>query len=266
VVTNVPAISGIPVMQLERNILQINESVEKDIKPRLSGDFGITVSAVDIGAIEADKESPGWAQLKSVTQDIVTQTTEAQAAVNIQNMKDSQRINAENMEGSLRIQREEGQRVQKLQTEGANFAVHQLDQQTLVAQTAAKSLGEMGQGMNGGAGGGMNPGAMMAGMVMGGAVGQGMAGMMGGMMQGMNQPPGTVPPPIPVVQYNVAVNGQTTGPFSMEQLAQLVQAGQFTPQSQVWKQGMPGWAAAGTVAELAPLFAQTAPPPPPPAV
>ncbi|MDR1575648.1 MAG: DUF4339 domain-containing protein [Treponema sp.] len=37
----------------------------------------------------------------------------------------------------------------------------------------------------------------------------------------------------------------------------------MTPQSQVWKQGMPGWAAAGTVQELAPLFAQTPPPPPP---
>ncbi|MDR2177774.1 MAG: DUF4339 domain-containing protein [Treponema sp.] len=32
----------------------------------------------------------------------------------------------------------------------------------------------------------------------------------------------------------------------------------------VWKQGMSGWSAAGSVAELAPVF-NAAPPPPPPA-
>jgi hypothetical protein len=112
---------------------------------------------------------------------------------------------------------------------------------------------------------------MMAGMAMGGAVGQGMAGMMGNMMNGMNQPlggvpsvPGAVPPPPPVVQYNIAVNGQTTGPFGFEQLAQMVQAGQLTPQSQVWKQSMSAWATAGSVQELSALFASAAPPPPPP--
>jgi hypothetical protein len=67
-----------------------------------------------------------------------------------------------------------------------------------------------------------------------------------------------------LVQYNVAVNGQTTGPFDLNALAQMAQNGQLTSQSQVWKQGMAGWAAAGTVAELGPVFAQSAPPPPPP--
>jgi membrane protease subunit (stomatin/prohibitin family) len=269
VVTNIPADNGIPVMQLERKLLQINEIVENYVKPRLQNDFGVLVSAVDIASIEADKKSEGWRQLKSVTQDVTTGTVHAQAAVNIQNMQDSQRINAQNMEESLRIQREEAQRAQKLQTEGANFGVHQLNQQTAVAMQAAQSLGQLGQGasMDSGGRGGMNPGAMMAGMAMGGAVGQGMAGMMGNMMQGMNQQapaPGMTPPPPPVVQYNVAVNGQTTGPFTFDQLRQMAAQGQFTPQSQVWKQGMSGWAAAGTVQELASVFAQSTPPPPPP--
>jgi hypothetical protein len=105
---------------------------------------------------------------------------------------------------------------------------------------------------------------------MGGAVGQGMAGMMGGMMQGMNQPagglPGMTPPPPPVIQYNVAVNGQAAGPFGMDQLAQMVLAGQLNPQSMVWKPGMAQWVAAGTVQELAPIFVSTQPPPPPPPV
>ena len=279
VVSNIPADHELPVLQLERKILQVNEIVESYIKPRMENEFGVTVSSVDIDAIEAAKDSVGYQKLMTVTRDIAAQTTQAQADVNIKNMQDSQAINAENMAESLRIQREEAQRAQRLQTEGANFAVHQLNQQADVAKTAAASLGQMGQGASMGDGGGFNPGAMMAGMAMGGMVGQQMAGMMGNMMQGMNQPPaggipggtlggapgGMPPPPPPSVQYNVAVNGQTTGPFTMEQLTQMVLNGQLTNNSMVWKNGMAGWAAAGTVQELAPLFTQTPPPPPPPA-
>jgi len=267
VVANAPENNGIPVMQIERKIVQINELVENYIKPRFQNDFGVLVSAVDIGAIEADKESDGYQKLMNVTRDIAAQTTQAQANVNIKNMQDSQSINAENMAETLRIQREEAQRAQKLQTEGSNFAVHQLNQQADVAKTAAKSLGEMGQGagVNLGNGGGFNPAGMMAGMAMGGAVGQQMAGMLGGMMGGMNaQPAGAPPPPPTAAQYNIAVNGQTTGPFNITQLTQMVANGQFTPQSMVWKQGMAGWIAAGTIQELATLFQNTPPPPPPP--
>lgn len=268
VVTNIPAENGIPVIQLERKILQINEIVESYVKPRLQESFGVTVSAVDIAAIEPDKDSDGWQQLKRVTQDIVTQTTESQAGVNIKNMQDTQRINATNMEESLRIQREEAQRAQKLQTEGSNFATHQLNQQADVAKTAAQSLGQMGQGagVNLGNGAGFNPAGIMAGVAMGGVIGQQMAGMMGGMMQGVNppnQPGGATPPPPLQEMYSVAVNGQTTGPFSIQQLSQMVASGQFTSQTMVWKQGMPSWSAAGTVPELAAIFS-TMPPPPPP--
>jgi len=280
VVANVPADNGIPVAQMERKILEINEIVESHIRKRFENDFGVTVSAMDIASIEPDKESEGWQSLMSVTKDIAAQTTQAQAAVNIQNMQDMQAINAENMAATLQAQREEAQHAQRMQTDSANFAVHQLNQQTRVGLAGADAMGKMGEGgaMNMGAGGGMNPGAMMAGMAMGGAVGQGMAGMMGNMMQGMQQQagvqqppgmqqPGMAPPPPPTVQYSVAVNGQTLGPFDMNALAQMVQSGQLTQQSQVWKQGMAGWVAAGTVQELAGLFAPAAgAPPPPPAL
>jgi membrane protease subunit (stomatin/prohibitin family) len=279
VVTNIPQENGIPVMQLERKILQINEIVEGYIKPRMQNDFGVLVSAVDIGAVEADKESEGYISLMSVTKDLAAQTIKAQAATNIQNMQDMQRINADNMEATLAVQREEAQHAQRMQTDAANFAVHQLNQQTRVGIAGAEALGQMGANgaMNMDAGGGMNPAGMMAGMAMGGALGGQMAGMMSNTMQGIQPPPGgtpavpgmpaqgMAPPPPPLVQYNVAVNGQTTGPFTLDQLRQMATQGQFTPQSQVWKQGMSGWAAAGTVAELGSVFVQSAPPPPPPA-
>jgi hypothetical protein len=104
---------------------------------------------------------------------------------------------------------------------------------------------------------------MMASMAMGGAVGQGMAGSIGGMMSGMNQEKQTPPPPPPQAQYNISIGGQQTGPFAWEQLQQMVQSGQITKDTHVWKQGMAGWELAGNVQELSSLFGAVPPPPPP---
>ncbi|MDC0100420.1 SPFH domain-containing protein [Crocinitomicaceae bacterium] len=264
VVTNIPADKGMPVLQMERKILEINDLVAQYLKPRLEADFGVNMKGLDIADVEADKEAPGYAELRKVTAEQTTKTVEAQTDVNITNLQDTQRINAGNMEDTLRIQREEMQRAQKLQTEGMNMGAHQLNQQTDVAKTAAESMGKMGSGGSGGSGGGgMDPGSMMASMAMGGAVGGQMAGAIGGMMGGMNEPNKT-PPPTPEVQYSVSINGEQGGPFGFPQLQQMVQDGQLTKETHVWKQGMSEWALAGTVQELSGLFAAVPPPPPPP--
>ena len=282
VVTNIPQNFGMPVVQLGNRILEVNDIVTNHLKPNMENDFGVTVTRVDIADLDIDKESEGWQELRKVTANITTDSTLAQSSVNIQNMQDMQRINAENMQATMQMQREETQHAQRMQTDTANFALHQLNQQTRVAMAGADALGKMGANgaMNMGGGGGMNPAGMMTGMMMGGAVAGQMTGMMGNMMQGVQQPPapgampqqqamappppGAAPPPPPVMQFNVALNGQTAGPFDMNTLAQMAQSGQLTPQTQVWRQGMQGWAAAETVQELSALFAQNAPPPPPP--
>ncbi|MDG1176108.1 MAG: SPFH domain-containing protein [Flavobacteriales bacterium] len=265
VVTNIPADNGMPVLQMERKILEINDLVAKYLGTRLETDFGVNMKGLDIANLEVDKESEGYAELRKVTAEQTTKTVGAQTDVNIKNLQDTQKINATNMEETLRIQREEAQRAQKLQTEGQNISVHQLNQQTKVAQTAAESMGKMGGGGSGKGGGGMmDPGSMMASMAMGGAVGSGMAGAVGGMMQGMNEQKQTPPPP-PLVQYNISVNGVQSGPFGWEQLKQMVEAGQITKGTHVWKQGMAGWELASDVEELASLFGAVPPPPPPPA-
>ena len=263
VITNIPEANGIPVIQLERKILEVNDLVETKVKEVLETDFGVNVKRFDLGSIEIDKTSVGYAELRKITSEQQTKTIEAQANINIKNLEDTQRINSENMEESLRIQREEAQRAQKLQTENQNLTAHQMNLQAGVGQTAAESMGKMGQG--GSAGGGMDPGSMMASMAMGGAVGGGMAGMMGNMMNGLNQPQQTPPPP-PSFQYMVMLDGQQGGPFSMEQMQQLVQAGKLSSETHVWKQGMPEWVSAGTVHELTSIFGAPAsvPPPPPP--
>jgi membrane protease subunit (stomatin/prohibitin family) len=263
VITNIPAEKGMPVLQIERQIFQINEYVEAYLKPRLENDFGVNLKVLDIATIEADKESNGFAELKKITLDQQSKATIAQNDVSIKNLQDMQNINAANMEETLRVQREEAQRAQKLQTETNFMGAHALNQQTDVLKTGAESLGNMSN--MGGDAGGMNPAGMMTGMMMGGAMGNQMAGMMNSMGQNMQNQQNTPPPP-PTIAYSVSVNGQTAGPFHLQQLQQMVQNGQLTPNTHVWKQGMSAWELAENVQELAILFGAVPPPPPPPVI
>lgn len=262
VVMNVPQELGIPVVQMERQILNINNKVEEYLKPRIENDFGVNLKGLDIAALEIDKDSPYYAELRQLTAGNTARTINAQTDINIKNLQDTQRINAENMEETLRIQREESQRAQRLQTETNFMGAHSIDQQTEVLKTGAQNLGQMGtMNMGSGTGSGMNPAGMMTGMMMGGAMGQQMAGMMQSMGQQMQGAMNT-PPPMPHVQYHVSVNGSQAGPFNMQQLQQMAQGGQLSPQTYVWKQGMANWELAGNVQELSVLFASACPPPP----
>ena len=265
IVTNVPSDLGMPVVQMERKIDEISEVLEGKLKDRLD-EYGVRMKHIDINAIEIDKDSDAYTEVKGLTGGITAKTMQAQAELNIKNMQDMQAMNAANLEETMRIQREEVQRAQKLQTETNFLGAHALNQQTNVLQTAASNLGQMGSMNMGAGGGGMNPAGMMTGMMMGGAMGQQMAGMMNTMGQNMQGAMNT-PPPIPNVQYHISVNGAQAGPYNMQQLSQMVQSGQLTPQTYVWKQGMSNWAFAKDVQELASLFAPPAPgsmPPPPP--
>lgn len=117
-----------------------------------------------------------------------------------------------------------------------------------------------------------NGGNNMASGAMGMGMGMAMANQMAQSMQQANMQPqqgniqsqggaGAPPPPIPgSVAYYIAVNGQQQGPFQMVQLQQMAQSGQLTPQTLVWTQGMPAWAAASSQSALSPLFAATPPP------
>lgn len=113
-------------------------------------------------------------------------------------------------------------------------------------------------------GGGGAMGDMLQ-MGMGVAMAGQMANQMTGAMapaQGQAAPGGAAPPPLPgQALYHVEMGGQSTGPFTVQQLQAGVANGQVTAQTMVWSAGMSSWVAAGTVPALQPLFA--APPPPP---
>jgi hypothetical protein len=97
--------------------------------------------------------------------------------------------------------------------------------------------------------------SLAAGLAVGGqmaqAMGQGMASQ-------------AAPPPLPATAtFFMAVGGKQAGPFDMTALEAKVREGALTRDTLVWKQGMASWTAAGSVPELAGLFAAVPPPLPP---
>ena len=236
----------IPVLQLERKVVEISDLIQTRLTSVFADDFGVNLKRFDISAIDIDKESENYAEFVRLT-------------------KEQQARRAE-------IDTEQYERVSKLSAESQFIQAHAINQQADVLKTVAHSMGQMG-GMDLGGGGGMNPAGMMMGMAMGGAMGSQMAGMMNGFgqqaqpQQPQQAPPmpggAPVPPSMPSVQYMVAINGQQYGPYNMQQMQQMAQSGQINAQVLVWAQGMPQWIAAGSVPELAQLFGATPPPMPP---
>lgn len=271
IIITMPTSHNIPVVQLESNILEVNDALEGYLRPRFENDFGVNLKVLDIEAIEINKETPAYKELKKVTADVTSSTVLAQSDVNIQNLKDTQRISAENMEESLRIQREEMQRAQRLQTESTYFRSHSFDRQADVMQTAAESLGKLGGSIVDGSGSGFNPAGMMTGMMMGTAIGGQMTGMINQMGQnvgaqsgtGGNIPPTNVKQQMPFFVY---LDNQQKGPFNEPQLIAMIQSGQLTQDTYVWTQGMEQWAMAKDTGLCRLFISGNAVPPPFPQV
>ena len=279
VVSNAPSDAQIPVVQLERKIMELSDIVQNKVAPQVERLFGIKVRNLDITSINVDKDSRGYRELKALTADLEKENVmakhnanrsnfnlqnelnqdalKAQSALNIDALQRQQELNLggqeqlqamqlENQRETMRIQREEMQRFSRLQTEQTFLGAHQAN---LNAGTVNNALDN---GINAFKQQPMMGGNMFGQNTLGGGMPQ-MPGM-GGAMPQMN-----AQNMVPQVQYMVGVNGQPNGPFDWNQLQQLVQSGQLTQQTQVWTNGMAQWAMAGQVQELQPLFAGQAP-------
>ncbi|MXN93162.1 DUF4339 domain-containing protein [Flavobacterium sp. Sd200] len=236
IILNLPSETGLSVMQLERSIEHISEVVAQKLVDEMESDFGIRLKRLDIGTIELYKTHPNYLQLKGATADQQTRFTNAKTDIEITNLSELARINRKDAEMGI---------------EGRNFTVHQINQQADILKTAAENLGSMGS-VN--ADGFSMPG-MAAGITLGSTVGMQMGHMMGNLTN--------TPPPLPVKPWHIAYDGQQAGPFSVDELRQFIENGQFTAQHHVWKQGMSQWESASNIAEFAGYFAQTPPPLPP---
>lgn len=280
VVGNAPSDAQIPVVQIERKIFEISELIQQRVTPQVEKLFGITIRSLDITGINVDKESRGYRELKALTADLEKERMMAQHNAQISNFninndlqqdmlkkqselnldamgrkqeldlggqEELQRMNLENQRETMRIQREEMQRASRLQTEQTFMGAHQANLNAGVLNNATDNginafrQQTMGSGMN-------NMGQMGGAPQMPGQKGMGGAPQMPGMGAS-----------VPQVQYYIGINGQQYGPCDWNKLQQLVQQGQLTQQSYVWKNGMAQWEFAGNVAELAPLFQGTAP-------
>ena len=274
VVSNAPTDAQIPVVQLERKIMEISDLVQSRVAPQVEKLFGITVRGLDITNIMIDKSSRGYRELKALTADLERERVMAQHDANISNfnlqnslnqdqlkMQSSlgldamrrqqemqlggqeqlQDMNLENQRETMRIQREEMQRASRLQTEQTFLGAHQANLNAGVLNNATDN--------------GINAFRQQQQQPMGGGMG---APQMPG-MGAAPQMPGMGIKQAPQVSYMIGVNGQQAGPFDWNQLQQLVQQGQLTQQTYVWKQGMANWEFAGQVQELQPLFMNAAP-------
>lgn len=227
VVTNIPDGSyggaPVPVVQLERKILQVNDIVQQYVEPKLTSVYGVALKDFNISELDIDKTCDGYLKVKGFTADYTAAQLKTQQNINISNLQqtnqlqmdqlaENQRIQMQNMEETLRIQREEAQFAQhkatemnayaaKLDAEQQNIGAFSVDRQADVGIAAAEAMGKQaaaGVGninLGGGTtGGSMNPGAMMANMAMGQAVGMGMANMLGNTFAGATAGMGTAMP------------------------------------------------------------------------
>lgn len=279
VVSNAPSDAQIPVVQIERKIFEISELIQQRVTPQVEKLFGITIRSLDITGINVDKESRGYRELKALTADLEKERMMAQHNAQISNFnlnndlqqdmlkkqselnldamgrkqeldlggqEELQRMNLENQRETMRIQREEMQRASRLQTEQTFMGAHQANLNAGVLNNATDNgINAFRQQTMGGMN---NMGQMGGAPQMPGQKGMGGAPQMPGMGAA-----------VPQVQYYIGINGQQYGPCDWNKLQQLIQQGQLTQQSYVWKNGMAQWEFAGNVAELAPLFQGTAP-------
>ena len=265
VVTNAPTDAQIPLVQIERKILEISELVQNYVTPKVEKLFGITVRSLDITSINVDKDSRGYRELKVLTAELEKENVLAkhkatlsnfnlqndlnqdallrQQEMNLSGQEQLQQMQLDNQRETMRIQREEMQRASRLQTEQTFLGAHQANLNAGMVNNATDN--------------GLDAFSNKIGSYVGSPLNQ---NSLGGapQMPGMNGMP-QMPQQQPAVLYMVGVNGQQAGPFNWQQLQQLVQQGQLTQQTYVWKQGMAQWASAGQVAELAPLFQNQAP-------
>ncbi|UYV37609.1 DUF4339 domain-containing protein [Rhodobacteraceae bacterium D3-12] len=87
----------------------------------------------------------------------------------------------------------------------------------------------------------------------GAATGSDILGGTAGGTGGATPPPlksGTMPPPLPRLNYFVALGGQPSGPFDAAALMDLAGKGSLTGQTLVWTDGMADWAPASGVADM----------------
>ena len=284
VVANIPLQHSIPLVSLETQISQVNDIVQAELAERFVNDFGVNLKSLDISAISIDKESDAYMTLKSITQDISVKETKHQADlklkiadaetdIQIKDMKDDQaekmRVRREGadielsdkrmgIEEKYRAQREEAELKVKSQEsiiKENQFAMHA---QTEEAMRSGR-IGSSGKLSH------INLSSSPVQMAENLKKGLSTNGLTGTRKQSKT---GIVPPKVGEkddASYHIAIDDNQLGPYTIDQLSQMIKQGTLTSETLIWKKGMPRWVKAELVPELSailgPSTSEETPPP-----
>ena len=303
IVSNAPKDTGIFIFHFNSLIGEIGQYILANIQGQIAHRFGVWASNVYIEDIRYDEDSEGYQRLKRLTEDqaqlfnleneknallsyeIKRETMRTDADIRNQTAKEMAAMQMEHMRDLTARMREEGQFAQHMQSEqaakqaglaseSAFINAHSINKQSEVLKAGMENLGQMGSmNLGGGTDGHMNPAGMMTGMMMGAAVGGQAANMMNQMGQTMGKnmasagQPMQGPPPIPSqkqVSYFLVINGQQFGPYSANEISQMVTAGQANGDTLGWCDGMSDWVPLKQIPALSTIFNKTTPGCPPP--
>ena len=252
-VTNAPDEYGIPVTQLEKRILDINDIIEKYIKKRLADEFGVIVTSLDVSDIEIDKTSPNYKFLlkksdvdanlgvASKVRDFVKDTANQAVGVATDAAAQVAVIATDAAVAAADVKEYKYAKHKKSQigfVKGifkGDGDLSAADSKPSFSTNISKGVSEISKGVSG--------------LVseIGAKVGK----------AGKDE----MPPPLPTSQYHVAIDGNTVGPLNNAEIKELISQGKMTSDSLVWKKGMKDWAKAKSLDDLASLFEDEEVPP-----
>ena len=250
VVANAPDEYGIPVTQLEKRLLEINEIIEKYLHKRLLEEFGATVSSVDISDIEIDKTSPNYKFL----------IKKSDVDVHLGVASKIRGFVTDTANEAVGVATGAAAQVAELATDTATAAVDVKEYK--YAKHKKAQIGFV-KGLFKGDGD-LSAAEKRPGFASN--ISKGVSGVVSGIGAKFGKKDDDLtPPPLPSLNYHVAVDGKAVGPLGYDELLELVKQGKLTPDTLVWKKGMKSWAKAQTVTELLSLFDEdddgSAPPP-----
>ena len=131
--------------------------------------------------------------------------------------------------------------MQRKQAQTANLAAFQTEMQANVVTAGAEALGKMNSSINNG----FSPSNIMSGMIMGQAISQNVANSMNTIMMSNE-----IPPVINESSYYVAINGKSEGPYTISVIKSMLQSGNISLTTLVWKKGMQAWTVITDIAEF----------------
>lgn len=229
IIANAPDTYEIPVIHLEKKIMEIKQDIIQPLADKLFCDYGVNLTDINIEAVDIDKDSEGYKELKSVTKSLTAATLKKRNKA--QNIAESREIKGNQTIGML-----EKAANKIVDIKESQFSRHKKAEEAHADVIEDKRAGKIG------------------------AIGGKMIRDISNVISNVKKSSEDVPPPIPgVIAYNVAIDGKPAGPFDFAELERMVNEKALSKESLVWKKGMADWQKAGTVDDLKGLFDEMPP-------